>query len=175
MEYPRTRSLALFLATGAGDLEFVLETVMYMPAEELLRSKDNNQMTALHLAVLEGHLEIVKVLVDRMTQEALMAQDCFQMTALHFTADKGHLEIVQVLVDRMSLEALMATDVFHRTSLHCAVDIGHLGIVQALADRMLQKDMVANSHQILMKALQVAQKFQQTSIVEYLSTKYPNL
>ncbi len=199
LEYPRR--LALLLAARTGHLELVQETVMYMTSRELIMTQDMFQSTALHWAADRGHLEIVVVLVDMLPHKAwnffVKVKDHRSRTALYRAINNGHLEVVQVLVDRMSQETLNAKDrmngrtalhqavhkghrkivqvLVDRISLHYAIEIGHLGMVEALVDNMPQKKLLANDHQNLRKALQVAQELKQTSIVEYLSTKYPNL
>ena len=158
------QNTVLHYAADRGHLEIVQVLVDMLPHKAwnfLVKVKDHKSRTALHLAVNNGHLEVVKVLVDRMSQETLNAKEHNGLTALHQAVHKGHRKIVQVLVDR--------------TSLHYAVEIGHLGMVQALVDNMPQEELLANDHQHLRKALQVAQELEQTSIVEYLLTKYPNL
>ncbi|RPB22051.1 ankyrin, partial [Terfezia boudieri ATCC MYA-4762] len=55
--------------------------------------------TALHLAAENGHLEVVKVLLDKgATMDATTWYK--NRTALHMAAENGHLEVVKVLLDK---------------------------------------------------------------------------
>jgi ankyrin repeat protein len=52
--------------------------------------------TALHLAAGEGHLEIVKLLLEHGAD--VNAKTAYE-TALHLAAGEGHLEIVKLLLE----------------------------------------------------------------------------
>ena len=54
--------------------------------------------TALHYAALSGHIEVVKVLVER--GAAINTTDHADRTVLHEVALSGHVEVVKVLLDR---------------------------------------------------------------------------
>ncbi|RPB22045.1 ankyrin, partial [Terfezia boudieri ATCC MYA-4762] len=54
--------------------------------------------TALHIAAKKGHLEVVKVLLDK--GATINAMTHVNRTALHMAAENGHLEVVKVLLDK---------------------------------------------------------------------------
>ncbi len=133
LEYPK--SLALLLSARTGHLELMKGILIFMPAEEILRTKDDRQRTALHLAAFYGQLETVQLLVERMPQEALMSKDELQLTPLHLAAIEGHLDIVQVLVNKMPPVALSSQD--FNTALQRAQFHGRVRVADFLSSRMV--------------------------------------
>lgn len=89
---------------------------------------DDSGATPLHRAALNGHLEVVKVLVSKKADVAAM--DNWGRAALYYAAGSGHLEVMKVLVDNNADVA--ATDNYGRTALHYASRDGHLKVVKAL-------------------------------------------
>jgi ankyrin repeat protein len=71
---------------------------------------DKNHSTALHLASAKKHVEIVEILMPKMTKDAINAQDKDGWTALHWAAYNKSEEIKQKLTDKMSPEAVTAKD-----------------------------------------------------------------
>jgi ankyrin repeat protein len=86
--------------------------------------------TPLHLAARQGHLDIVRILLDRAGANT-NARDWLNCTPLHGAASEGHLEIVRILLDRAGSDA-NARDKYNSTPLHLAAEQGHLEIVQIL-------------------------------------------
>jgi hypothetical protein len=92
------------------------------------QAKDGN--TPLHHAAFEGHVEIVRVLVELGTDVQEQANDGY--TPLHCAAGRGQVETVRVLVE-------MGTDVRARgergaTPLHWAAFYGHEQTVRVLVE-----------------------------------------
>ncbi len=56
------------------------------------------KQTALHLASLNGHLEIVPYLIEKGAD--VNVKDRWQQTPLHLASEKGHLEVVQCLTEK---------------------------------------------------------------------------
>jgi ankyrin repeat protein len=66
-------------------------------------AKTAKEATALHYAVLHGHMEAIRVLVVQLVfnKEAKDAKDA--ATPLHYAATKGHVEAMKVLVVQMGV------------------------------------------------------------------------
>jgi len=62
--------------------------------------------TALQYACTKGHIEIVKLLMDR-DDLNINIRDDGGFTAFHFACMKGQIEIVKLLVDRNDLDINM--------------------------------------------------------------------
>ncbi len=89
------RSL-LLQATTAGNLEFVRLLVEERQAD--INKKYDANMTLLHFASRQGHLEIVKYLLERGSD--VEAQDTFGQTPLHLAAKWNQYEIVKFLLEK---------------------------------------------------------------------------
>ena len=142
------------------------ETVRYLAS---LREVDVNHQgfqnrTALHIAVSNGRVNVVEVLIDAGAD--IEAKDVKGLTPLHYACDAGKLEIVQMLVEAGAdvrvadnegetclnraandgrtetvryLASLREADVIrqgfqNRTALHTAVSSGHVNVVEVLID-----------------------------------------
>ncbi|KAI8808897.1 ankyrin repeat-containing domain protein [Cladochytrium replicatum] len=66
---------------------------------DLFTRKSPSGHTALHMASANGHLDIVKYLLQHMTLgDVNMGNNTDNSTALHWAAVNGHLEVVEVLL-----------------------------------------------------------------------------
>jgi len=104
--------------------------------------KGNN--TALHFAAIEGNTEIVKLLLETVSEEGqdkliefVMKENGHKLTALHFAAYKGHEEIVKLLLKTFSkksklIEYVMKENDNKSTALHFAAHKGRDEIVNLL-------------------------------------------
>ena len=84
--------------------------------------------TPLHRACYNGHLDVVRVLLEAGAD--LHATDNGGRTPLHRACDNGHLDVVRVLFEAGA--DLHATDDGGRTPLHLACDNGHFDVVRVL-------------------------------------------
>ena len=66
--------------------------------------KDNGGWTALHLAAMGGHLEVVKYFLEKGGAEVNVKDNCGS-TALHLAAWNGHLEVLKYLLEKGGAEA----------------------------------------------------------------------
>ena len=90
--------------------------------------KRSDGYTALHLATLEGHFEIVKYIVGIVNEKNPATDD--GNTPLHEAARKGHLEIYKCIADQVDNKN-PANDV-GTTPLHEAARKGHLEICKVI-------------------------------------------
>jgi ankyrin repeat protein len=89
--------------------------------------------TALHLAAMNGHLEIVKLLLEHGADVNAKTKEGYGYTALHSAASNGHLEIVKLLLEH-GADVNAKTKYGGYTALHSATMNGHLEIVKLLLE-----------------------------------------
>ncbi|RXG58144.1 Transport and Golgi organization protein 2-like protein [Armadillidium vulgare] len=82
-------------------------------------------MNPLHIASMNGHLEVCKVLLR--ANVLVDVRNMFGKTALHLSAMNGHYDIVNLLIE--SHAAINICDMLEMTPLHWACDRGHSDIV----------------------------------------------
>jgi ankyrin repeat protein len=126
-ELPEIR---LFLASDKGD---------YRKVKQLLKdgvnvnAANDDQMTALHLASKNGHVQVVQLLLAR-DELDVNAADNFQRTALYYASGKGYVQVVELLLARDGLD-VNAADNFQRTALYYASEEGYVQVVELLLAR----------------------------------------
>jgi ankyrin repeat protein len=131
----RLQHTPLFWAVESGDVKLV-ELLLSLGAEVNLRapvysaflsdgpeiadkdSADKSGATPLHVAVNEGHLKIVRLLLDKGAK--VSARDGSSATPLHVAAWEHHAEIVKLLLEKGSDPN--AKDFGENTPLHLAYD-----------------------------------------------------
>lgn len=90
--------------------------------------KDENGYMSLHYAVIEGHLEMVKFLIDQGANVNSTSDDGH--TALHLAARSGNLDIVKYLLE-LGVDVNCEQEL-GRTALHLAAEMGNLDTVKYL-------------------------------------------
>ncbi|VDM37031.1 unnamed protein product [Toxocara canis] len=90
----------------------------------------SNGYTVLHLAALQGHAEVIKMLVDVDTN-MLNARDRRGCLPVHLAAWNGHVEAVQVLIDAEP-DSVDAVNNAKESPLHLSAQHGHGKVVTAL-------------------------------------------
>ena len=92
---------------------------------------DVSGSTPLHWAAANGHVEIVRLLLQNGAD--VNAKDRWDGTPLHWAASEGHIDILHLLVENgVDLEA---QDNVGWRVLHEAADCGHLPFIQELISR----------------------------------------
>jgi serpin B len=84
--------------------------------------------TALHDAAIEGHKEIVELLIGKGAN--IEAKNSYGETALYCAAEANHKEIVELLIDKGA--DVNARDTYGKTPLEQAAGWGYDGVVRAL-------------------------------------------
>ena len=97
-----------------------------------INQEDTNGNTPLHIASYEGHLEIVKFLIN--SGARLLEVNIWQYNALHVVSQNGHLEIAKLLIEKgvpIDLTRFRSGE----TCLHIASQNGHFEIVKLLVEK----------------------------------------
>lgn len=97
---------------------------------ELLMTFDSSNTTALHTASSQGHVEVVKFLLEKGSTLATIARSNGK-TALHSAARNGHLEIVKALLSKEP-GIVLRNDKKGQTALHMAVKGQSIELVDEL-------------------------------------------
>lgn len=90
-------------------------------------SKDEQEVTALHIAASEGFLNICEILLDYGLNTELNTMNILMRTPLHLACLKNHLEVAQLLV--RSGADINLVDVDGNTGIHLAAENGHRQLV----------------------------------------------
>ena len=99
----------------------------------LVTSKDNHEMTPLHLACLDGHISIVHIYKDHSHLKLVCEwRDAEGNTPLHLACSGGSAGIVKLLIN--SKADAKATNKLNEMPLHIAVHCGHVPIAQFLIE-----------------------------------------
>ena len=93
----------------------------------LVTAKDHLAMTPLHLACLNGRIEVVRVLRSKGLHEKQNAEG---NTPLHLACTGGNIDIVELLIYDKADKT--ATNKQNETPLHIAADCGHVPIARFL-------------------------------------------
>jgi ankyrin repeat protein len=155
------------IANAGNTVKFFLET--YTNEKNwLLSETDNQDCTALHLASVYGHLEIVKILITNKAN--INAADIKGYTPLHMACFKGHISIVRYLVSQGA--NLSAINDLKATPLHIACERGYSEVVEELIKSDVSPDMKDCYSRT---GLVCAVAFGYTDIVDMLAKKGANV
>ena len=70
---------------------------LYKRKKDIVSLRNNYSQTALHIASIEGNVDVVKFLIDKKTD--INAQDRQGWTAIFCACNSDHLEIVEILIN----------------------------------------------------------------------------
>ena len=96
---------------------------------DLTFKADRTEITALHLAARNNHVNLVNFLLDQKVELEAKSAEIFR-TPLHFAAEADSLEAVIVLVQFGADPNFL--DVNDSTPLHCAAEYGAAKVVEYL-------------------------------------------
>ncbi|KAJ4004805.1 hypothetical protein NW752_009529 [Fusarium irregulare] len=100
----------------------------------MIEAKSTQLWTPLWLAARNGHLEIVKILLDHGAAETIAAVSDEGKTALWLASRYGHTDLVQELLKRGAEETVAIKSVDGDTALWMASHHGHTDIVKLLLE-----------------------------------------
>ena len=100
-----------------------------------LNAKNKMGQSPLYLAVVNGSIEIVKIVAENLNEQQIMNSKCGihlkGANVFHIAAKHGHLEILKFLATKVSNPNV--SDDFGYTPIHLAAKSGHLDVVKFLA------------------------------------------
>ncbi|RZC42090.1 Ankyrin repeat domain containing protein [Asbolus verrucosus] len=94
--------------------------------------QDSSGYSALHHAALNGHREIVKLLLEHDASTNIV--DVKGSSPLHLAAWSGNVDIVRLLLTGPSICNVNLTTKDDETALHCAAQYGHTAVVCLLLE-----------------------------------------
>ncbi|XP_014441655.1 ankyrin repeat and SAM domain-containing protein 1A isoform X4 [Tupaia chinensis] len=150
----------LHLAAWKGDAQIVRLLIHQGPSHTRVNEQNNDNETALHCAAQYGHTEVVKVLLEELT-DPTMRNNKFE-TPLDLAALYGRLEVVKLLLN--AHPNLLSCNTKKHTPLHLAARNGHKAVVQVLLDA----GMDSNYQTEMGSALHEAALFGKTDVVQIL-------
>ncbi|XP_052018895.1 ankyrin repeat and SAM domain-containing protein 1A isoform X5 [Apodemus sylvaticus] len=150
----------LHLAAWKGDAQIVRLLIHQGPSHTKVNEQNNDNETALHCAAQYGHTEVVKALLEELT-DPTMRNNKFE-TPLDLAALYGRLEVVKLLLG--AHPNLLSCSTRKHTPLHLAARNGHKAVVQVLLDA----GMDSNYQTEMGSALHEAALFGKTDVVQIL-------
>ena len=118
----------LYYAASGGFHEQVEHLTLKYP--QFAKARGGKCGTALHSASIEGHLQVVRYLLQHGVD--VNFRNTENNTALLFASRKGHCDVVQCLLDHDA--DLELRDKWHNSSLTWAAYCGHIDVVQLLLE-----------------------------------------
>ncbi|XP_029429893.1 ankyrin repeat and SAM domain-containing protein 1A isoform X11 [Rhinatrema bivittatum] len=138
----------------------IRELKKYGPFDPYMNAKNNDNETALHCAAQYGHTDVVKVLLEELT-DPTMRNNKFE-TPLDLATLYGRLEVVKMLLN--AHPNLLSCNTKKHTPLHLAARNGHKTVVRVLLDA----GMDINYQTEKGSALHEAALFGKTDVVQIL-------
>lgn len=131
--HPNCLLFVLFLHLNFNGFVSVAQKGSFLLSSETLLClilQNNDNETALHCAAQYGHTEVVKVLLEELT-DPTMRNNKFE-TPLDLAALYGRLEVVKMLLN--AHPNLLSCNTKKHTPLHLAARNGHKAVVHVLLD-----------------------------------------
>lgn len=133
----------LHFARNKTTAQEIIQSVEPEKRKDLLLYIDNNQRTALHVAVTHGRVDVVEYLCNFFPKnnELILKKDCYGSTALHYAEDD---EVARILVESVTPNKqrilVFSADDDDCTALHRAALFGRKNVVQYLCNLFTIKD-----------------------------------
>ena len=93
-----------------------------------IKLKDKHKNFPIHLTAMKGHLELLKILIEKGAN--VFAVNALQETALHLAAFEGHFEIAKILIENNA--DVNAKEYYNGTPLHKAAVRNHFRVAELL-------------------------------------------
>lgn len=133
--------------------------------------QDNSGYSALHHAALNGHKEVVQLLLAHEASTNIL--DVKGSSPLHLAAWTGNVDIVRLLLCHgPSVPNVNLTTKDNETALHCAAQYGHTAVVSQLLEHSCDPT-IRNSREET--ALDLAAQYGRLETVELLVRTHPEL
>uniref|UniRef100_A0A8C5LZ86 Ankyrin repeat and sterile alpha motif domain containing 1A n=1 Tax=Leptobrachium leishanense TaxID=445787 RepID=A0A8C5LZ86_9ANUR len=126
----------LHLAAWKGDAHIVRLLIHHGPSHAKINEQNNDNETALHCAAQYGHTEVVRVLLEELTDPTMRNNK--METPLDLAALYGRLEVVKLLLN--AHPNLLSCHTRKHTPLHLAARNGHRTVVRVLLDAAMDID-----------------------------------
>ncbi|XP_041860025.1 ankyrin repeat and SAM domain-containing protein 1A-like isoform X1 [Melanotaenia boesemani] len=130
------------------------------PFDPYINAKNNDNETPLHCAAQYGHSQVVRLLLEELT-DPTMRNNKFE-TPLDLAALYGRLEVVKLLIN--AHPNLLSCNTKKHTPLHLASRNGHLSVVEVLLDARMDINYETEKG----SALHEAALFGKTDVVQKL-------
>ncbi|KAK7130095.1 hypothetical protein R3I93_019662 [Phoxinus phoxinus] len=150
----------LHLAAWRGDVDIVQILIHHGPSHSRVNEQNLEKETALHCAAQYGHSEVVRVLLQELTDPSM--RNSRGETPLDLAAMYGRLQVVCMLLT--AHPNLMSCNTRKHTPLHLAARNGHYTTVRVL----LEADMDVNTQTEKGSALHEAALFGKMDVVQLL-------
>jgi ankyrin repeat protein len=141
-QHPRSGLMPLHLAASRGSVAHCAYLLDECGA--LVDCEDPSGETAVQKAANRGHLQMIRLLVNKAGAEIIESADSDGWVALHNAASKGYLDIVRLLCDLGA--SVDRQSKLGYTPLMCAASRGHAVVVRYLLARPLIDVFLRNSH-----------------------------
>jgi ankyrin repeat protein len=123
---------SLTIAATLGHTRLVSLLLGHARAPRLTVAADESAYLPLHVAVQNGHVEVVRLLLARMPPGGIDLQTAGKYTALHFAVESKRKEIVHMLLSQPRPANVNVQEADGATPLILAVDSGDEAIVSLL-------------------------------------------
>ncbi|XP_075051853.1 ankyrin repeat and SAM domain-containing protein 1A isoform X5 [Mixophyes fleayi] len=150
----------LHLAAWKGDAHIVRLLIHHGPSHAKVNEQNNDNETALHCAAQYGHTEVVRVLLEELTDPTMRNHK--METPLDLAALYGRLEVVKLLLN--AHPNLLSCHTRKHTPLHLAARNGHRAVVRVLLDAAMDINYQTEKG----SALHEAALFGKTDVVQML-------